>query len=261
MQLKDAAVLIVDDEPDLRDILAGWFRRTEAKVLVAENGAEALKVIAAHRVDVVVSDVRMPVMDGITLLKNVKASRDYKSSVLFLSGFTDIEPREAYDLGVEAIMSKPVDRKALLAIVTRVLAEREELWRVLPANDPEAILDAAFESLDAALRQKMLAFGRGGFCIHSVRQFGEGPVALLLDFRIDRRIVKGHGLVRWSASPEPEIGIEITYIDDDNRDWILGLTLPNDSLSFIPRSTASDTGPAVAEPQRTQSSTQPHALA
>jgi len=264
MQLKDSIILVVDDEPDLRDILSGWFRRTGAKVLVAENGAEALRVIAANPIDVVVSDVRMPVMDGITLLKNVKASRSYKSSVLFLSGFTDIQPREAYDLGVEAVMAKPVERKNLLAVVTRVLAERNELWRSPPANKPEATLDVAFESLDAALRQKQLAFGRGGFCIHSTRQFGEGPVALRLDFKMDNRKVTGHGLVRWTASPEPEVGVEITYIDDDNRAWILELTVPNKSFSFIPRTTANttDTAPTTTpEARPIQSASPPPVLA
>ena len=51
-------------------------------MLVAEDGAQALHIVSANPVDVVVSDVRMPVMDGITLLKKVKAS-GYKSSVMF----------------------------------------------------------------------------------------------------------------------------------------------------------------------------------
>src|SRR6266436_10382288 len=111
MHLKDATILLVDDEPDLRTIIAEWFKREGSRVLVAEDGAEALNIIQANQVDVVVSDVRMPVMDGITLLKKVKAS-GYKSSVMFVSGFTDvIKPRESYDLGVEAVMSKPVERK------------------------------------------------------------------------------------------------------------------------------------------------------
>jgi CheY-like chemotaxis protein len=48
MRLKEATVLIVDDEADLRDILGGWFTREGARVLVAENGAAALKVIEAN---------------------------------------------------------------------------------------------------------------------------------------------------------------------------------------------------------------------
>ena len=97
MQLKDATILLVDDEPDLRTIIAEWFRREGCHVLVAEDGSQALQIISANQVDVVVSDVRMPVMDGITLLKKIKTS-GYQSSVMFVSGFTDvIKPRESYD--------------------------------------------------------------------------------------------------------------------------------------------------------------------
>jgi two-component system chemotaxis response regulator CheY len=73
MDLKDATILVVDDEPDWRSIIADWLRREGSCVLLAEDGAEALKLIHTNKIDAVVSDVRMPVMDGITLLKNIKA--------------------------------------------------------------------------------------------------------------------------------------------------------------------------------------------
>lgn len=245
MQLKDATVLLVDDEPDLRSIIAEWFRREGCNLLVAEDGAQALSFISANPIDVVVSDVRMPVMDGITLLKKVKVS-GYKSSVMFVSGFTDvIKPRESYDLGVEAVMSKPVERRHLIAAVTRILAERDELWRFPPSEKAEAILEATFDSLAGALSQGLLALGRGGFCINSTQRLAEGPVDLLLDFKADKRKVIGQGIVRWTTSPAAQIGVEITYIDERNRAWVLSLTGPNTSLSFIPRTSTAANAPAL----------------
>ena len=73
----------------------------------------------------------------------------------------------------------------------------------------------------------------------------EGPVDLLLDFKVEKRRVTGQGIVRWIASSEAEIGVEITYIDDHNRAWILSLTAPNKSVSFIPRTTAVAIAPAL----------------
>jgi DNA-binding response OmpR family regulator len=245
MQLKDATVLLVDDEPDLRSIIAEWFRREGCNLLVAEDGAQALSFISANPIDVVVSDVRMPVMDGITLLKKVKVS-GYKSSVMFVSGFTDvIKPRESYDLGVEAVMSKPVERRHLIAAVTRILAERDELWRFPPSEKAEAILEATFDSLAGALSQGQLALGRGGFCINSTHRLAEGPVDLLLEFRVDKRKVTGQGIVRWIDSAEAQIGVEITYIDEPNRAWILSMTEPNTSISFIPRISTAAIAPAL----------------
>jgi CheY-like chemotaxis protein len=235
MQLKDATILLVDDEPDWREIMADWFEREGSRVLTAEDGADALKVMRTDQVDVVVSDVRMPVMDGITLLKSIKAGEAYKPVVMFVSGFSDIAPEEAYDLGVEAMMAKPVERKHLIAAVTRVLAARDELWQLAPGDIPEALLDAAFASLAGALDQGHLAFGRGGFRIHSPLTLREGPVRLLLEFAADQRRVTGQGIVRWIATSEAEIGVEITEIDNGNRAWMVSLTGTNGSFCFIPR--------------------------
>jgi len=238
MQLQNATILLVDDEPDLLFIMEEWFRREGSRVLTAENGARALEAIRTNQVDAVVSDIRMPVMDGGTMLRSIKSTHTYKPSVMFISCFSDIEPREAYDLGVEATMEKPVERKELVAAVRRVLEGREEQWSVPPSQERHALLEAAFESVATALREGLLAFGRGGFCIHSNLELGEGPVDLLLDFRQDHRRVRGQGIVRWSAPGEAQIGVEITHIDDANRSWVLDLTSSNEILSFIPRTTA-----------------------
>ena len=235
MLLKDASILVVDDEPELLDIMADWFRREGATVFVAENGAEALSLVHDNHLDVVVSDIHMPVMDGVTMLQKIKSTSTYLPSVMFITGFYDIAPREAYELGAEAMISKPVERKQLISIVSRILTAREDLWRLPPADKADAVLLANFESLSSALTRGLIAFGRGGFCVYSTLQLAEGPVDLLLDFQADQHKVTGRGMVRWTDFAEAQIGMEITHIDDANRPWILSLTEPNHSASFIPR--------------------------
>src|SRR5215467_4388635 len=104
MELKDATVLIVDDEPMLLEIFGEWLQEENCRVLTAGDGAAALQILGSHHVDVIVSDVRMPVMDGILLLKNINtyaglSKGNYPPKMIFISGFTDLEPREAYGLG------------------------------------------------------------------------------------------------------------------------------------------------------------------
>jgi CheY-like chemotaxis protein len=111
MQLKYATVLIVDDESMLLDIFREWMEEENCRILTAENGAIAVQILRRHHVDVVVSDVRMPVMDGIILLKNLTTYLGVSGNIdppkmIFISGFTDLEPREAYDLGVEVLTHK-----------------------------------------------------------------------------------------------------------------------------------------------------------
>ena len=235
MQFQDATILLVDDEPDLLDIMAEWFHREGARVFVAQHGGEALNLIQQNQVDAVVSDIRMPVMDGLALLRHLKSVHASKPSVIFISGFSDIEPRDAYDLGVEAIMSKPVERKELISVVARILTARNDLWCSPLPDNPQALLVSSFASLAAARAQGHFAFGRGGFCIHSTLLLAAGPIELLLDFQADHRKVLGQGIVRWADFAEAQLGVEITYIDDATRPWLLSLIESLDSPSFIPR--------------------------
>ena len=64
MELKEATVMVVDDEPMLVDIFGEWLQEENCRVLTAGDGAAALEVLRNHHADVIVSDVRMPVTDG-----------------------------------------------------------------------------------------------------------------------------------------------------------------------------------------------------
>jgi CheY-like chemotaxis protein len=128
MQLKDATLLLVDDEPILLEIETEWFSGLASQVLTANNGAEAIKLLETTPVDVILTDVRMPVMDGITLLTTLRRMRRPIPSVVFLSGYTSMSVREAFDLGAEAIMSKPTTRQDLVYKVERVLMDKRVVW-------------------------------------------------------------------------------------------------------------------------------------
>ncbi|HEY1723217.1 MAG TPA: response regulator [Magnetospirillaceae bacterium] len=123
MDLKDATVLIVDDERDLVEIFRRWFEREGSHVLTAQNGAVALERLAEQRVHLVVSDARMPVMDGIELAKHIKEECRPLPKVVFVSGYAELDEDELRELGIEAILSKPVDRKAILQIARQSLGD------------------------------------------------------------------------------------------------------------------------------------------
>lgn len=239
MQLKDATVLIVDDELVLLEILGAWFARVAGRVLVAANGAEALEILKANHVDVVITDLRMPVMDGATLLRRIKTLGKPWPSVIFVTGFSDFTPREAYDLGAEALLEKPMDRDELLRIVSRSLMPRDELWRT-PDLAPSAVLRSSFSSLAAALREKKISFGRGGLCIASSQNLQEGPIEMTLEFLEDNKSLQGQGIVRWTA--EGQAGIELLYVAPASRKWVVKLAEQDETASFIPGSLSGQQG-------------------
>jgi CheY-like chemotaxis protein len=234
MELKQASILLVDDEPFLREIMGEWLARVAGQVFCAEDGAEALKILAANKIDLILSDVRMPVMDGISLLKNVKKAGARTPGVIFITGFSDVPLREAYDMGAEAILEKPITREELLNIAQRALAEAGELWRGPPGTAPEIKLKITFDSLTGALQEKRIAFGRRGFCIDTPHGLSKGPVEFAVEFRDDRLVLSGQGVVRWIAPEESKAGIEITCLDDASRTWVVDHVERSKPLAFIP---------------------------
>lgn len=122
MKLKQAVVLFVDDEPLLRESMGTWLARKARRVLCAQHGAEALEVLRANRIDLVLTDVRMPVMDGIALVRKIPKAGP-RPRVIIVTGYNDLELLEAHELGVDAIVEKPTDRGELLRIMQRCLAD------------------------------------------------------------------------------------------------------------------------------------------
>ena len=241
MQLSEATVLLVDDEPDLLEIFRRWFEPKARRVVTADNGRQALERVAEHHPDVIVSDVRMPVLDGVGMARQLKAAGTAAAAkIVFVSGFTDLSERDCFDLGIEAMLPKPLRRPTLMAAVQRCLLASGEKWRELPAGPCLQILSARFESLAMALHQGQIAFGSGGFCIGSALAATAGePVGLDIVFDADRKALAGQGIVRWLDAGEKQVGIEIAYIDDDNRDWIAARAAQTRSRSFIPRTSRS----------------------
>lgn len=234
MELKQASILLVDDEPFLGEVMAGWLARVAGQVFRAEDGAEALKILAANKIDLILSDVRMPVMDGIALLKKVKATGVRPPAVILITGFSDVPLRDALDMGVEAVLEKPISREELLEIARRALAETDVLWQEAPGIAPAMKLKLSFGSLATALQEKRIAFGRRGFSIDSAHDLYEGPVEFAVEFRDDRLVLSGQGVVRWTAPEEGKAGIEITYLDDACRTWVVDHVEQSEQLAFIP---------------------------
>jgi CheY-like chemotaxis protein len=133
MRLKGATVLIVDDEPDLREIFSAWLQQAGCLVLTAANGVEALEVLAARKIDAMISDIRMPVMDGVALVRSIHESR-LVIPIILVSGYVNAGPPDTRDLGVSAVMEKPLTRKDLLGVLENSLAKCKRLPRPVQPN-------------------------------------------------------------------------------------------------------------------------------
>lgn len=112
--MSEFTVLLVDDEEDFRRTLAKRLEKRNLQVLSAAGGEEAMALIRRSAVDVVALDVRMPGMDGIDVLRAIKA-HDPLIEVVMLTGHASVEAAvEGMDFGAFDYLMKPVGIDELL---------------------------------------------------------------------------------------------------------------------------------------------------
>ena len=125
---KKPMILVVEDNPDMLAFVRKQLT-TEYSVLTAMNGIEALAALDNHYVNLVVSDVMMPQMDGFELCKTIKSDLSYSHiPVVLLTAKTNIQSKiEGLELGADAYIEKPFSVEYLLANISSLIHNREKL--------------------------------------------------------------------------------------------------------------------------------------
>ena len=120
-------LLIVDDEPNLLRAVDAVLRNEGFETSTARNGKEALVAIARKQPDLVVSDVRMPVMDGYALARRLRSIPNYALiPIVFLTAKGEIEDRvEGFHSGVDVYLTKPFEPDELIAVINNILNRLE----------------------------------------------------------------------------------------------------------------------------------------
>ncbi|NCN70041.1 MAG: EAL domain-containing protein [Betaproteobacteria bacterium] len=119
-------LLLVDDEANILSALKRLLRRDGHQILTANNGAEGLKILAEHRVDIILSDQRMPGMTGVDFLRAAKAL--YPDTIrIVLSGYTELQSvTDAINEGaVYRFLTKPWDDDALREQINKAIEYRQ----------------------------------------------------------------------------------------------------------------------------------------
>ena len=181
-------ILVVDDEPDIRDLIKDILDDEGYQVSTAENGEAARLALSQHRPDLILLDIWMPDIDGITLLKEFK-QHDPKLTIVMMSGHGTIETAvEATRLGACDFIEKPLSMAKLLRGVEVALenqtkqSEKQQLEVQKPVGKSPQIallLDQAQRVAKHAM--PILLLGEGGtgkHCfarhLHSLGQFSTG---------------------------------------------------------------------------------------
>ncbi|MGD9898043.1 MAG: response regulator [Calditrichaceae bacterium] len=128
---KHTRILLVDDDPNVQRMVGLFLNREKMDVECVGNGRIALHKLTTESFDIILSDIQMPQMDGITLMKEIK-TRKFNIPVVVLSGFgLENMAMEAMELGAYEVLQKPFDSSCLIDAIRRTLKEHLERTREL----------------------------------------------------------------------------------------------------------------------------------
>ena len=122
-------ILVVDDEEMMRSLLSKILKREKYQIITARDGLEALEVVHSEHIDIIISDMKMPRMNGFELLKNVKEEFP-QIGVIIMTAYGDTYTvKDALLLGADEYITKPFKSYEISLVVERAY------WRILSARD------------------------------------------------------------------------------------------------------------------------------
>jgi len=117
-------LLVVEDSPTMRQLIAFTLRRLEGcRILEAVDGVDALKKMTTDKVDLVITDINMPMMDGLKLVSHIRGNPRTKKLpiVIVTTEGADADRKRGLALGADAYIPKPIQPSDLLKTVTTLL--------------------------------------------------------------------------------------------------------------------------------------------
>ncbi len=124
MKTEDKNILVVDDSESMRELIGSTLEMNGFKIAKGENGKEGVERLKDHqKFDLIITDLNMPVMDGITFLKEIRSRADYRYvPVLILTTESNVEMRnEAKASGATGWIVKPFDGDKLINVIRKVI--------------------------------------------------------------------------------------------------------------------------------------------
>jgi len=206
-------ILVIDDEPKLLRAVAADLRGEGYDVMTAQSGAEALISIAQKLPDLIVSDIRMPGIDGYELARRLKSNE--KSAlvpIIFLTAKDTTEDRiNGFRIGIDAYLTKPFEPDELLAVIASILNRVErthaQIARLFGGSQPEMRDSNLFdEALTETERRVAAAVARGLSNKEIAAEFG-------VSFRTVEHHIRNI-LAKKGFSNRVEIAI---YVKDQNN--------------------------------------------
>ena len=203
-------LLLIDDEPDILRVLGISLKADGYEVIPALNGAEGLEAFAAHKPSIVITDIKMPGMDGIEVLEKIK-EMDADTEVIIITGHGDIDNAiESLKYGASDFINKPVRDEALSIALARAKEKLDIKHRL---KEYTTDLEKKIEIATSELRRQT------NFQIKLIRSSNDGIVATDQNLKV---VIYNPGAERIFGYSQSEViykmGLEQLYpVDITNQ--------------------------------------------
>jgi two-component system chemotaxis response regulator CheY len=121
-------ILVVEDSPTMRQLISFAMRRVAgSKVIEASDGVDALKKLSSEKVDLILADINMPVMDGLKLVSLVRGNPSFKDIpvIMITTEGAEEDRKRALSIGADAYLTKPIQTQQLIKLVGDCLKASE----------------------------------------------------------------------------------------------------------------------------------------
>lgn len=135
----DWTVLVVDDEPEILRTLRNFLTLADYTVVTASGGEEALKLLRGGKIHIVLCDIRMPEMDGLTLLEKIRTV-DFSIQVIMMTGYSTFDSTlEALEKGATDYVLKPFENLDDVLHLVQLATEKLTRWKKVLAGSSKAM--------------------------------------------------------------------------------------------------------------------------
>jgi len=122
-------ILVVEDSPTMRQLISFAMKRIpNARVIEATDGVDALKKLSSDKIDLILADINMPVMDGLKLVSLVRGNPVFKDIpiIMVTTEGAEEDRKRAIAIGANAYLPKPIQTQELLKLVTTFLSDQSK---------------------------------------------------------------------------------------------------------------------------------------
>jgi two-component system chemotaxis response regulator CheY len=114
-------ILVVEDSPTMRQLIGFAIKRIpDSKVIEASDGVDALKKLSSEKIDVILADINMPIMDGLKLVSLVRSNPSYKDIpvIMITTEGAEEDKNRALAIGANAYLTKPIQTQELMRLIS-----------------------------------------------------------------------------------------------------------------------------------------------